>query len=146
MPANLSIRNVPDDVLRGLSNRAASNQRTLNAELLDILRQAAQGQGEVSIDTLLERAQKPKPALDEAASKIIAAHDAQQESVATRASRIDAPDRGRQSAGAGETAWLPLVGQAVADSLLGQQVSGLSRIVFQLAAQAGHVHPRVVGL
>jgi plasmid stability protein len=84
MPVNLSIKNVPDEVVRGLSNRAAANGRTLNAELLDIVRQAAKGHDEVSIDTLLERAQKPKPALDEAASKVLAAHDAQQDDVARR--------------------------------------------------------------
>jgi plasmid stability protein len=84
MSRNLSIKNVPDEVVRGLSNRAAANGRTLNAELLDIVRQAARGHDEVSIDTLLERAQKPKPALDEAASKVLAAHDAQQDDVTRR--------------------------------------------------------------
>jgi plasmid stability protein len=84
MSCNLSIKNVPDEVVRGLSNRAAANGRTLNAELLDIVRQAARGHDEVSIDTLLERAQKPKPALDEAASKVLAAHDAQQDDVTRR--------------------------------------------------------------
>ena len=70
--------------MRGLSNRAATNGRTLNAELLDIVKQAAKGHDEVTIDVLLERAQKPKPALDEAASKVLAAHDAQQDDVARR--------------------------------------------------------------
>jgi plasmid stability protein len=79
MPVNLSIRNVPDDVARGLHNRAAASGRTLNAELLDILRQAAQGQEEVSIDSLLERAQRPRPALDETTSKVLAAQDAKHE-------------------------------------------------------------------
>jgi plasmid stability protein len=84
MPVNLSIKHVPDDVARGLSNRAATNGRTLNAELLEVLKQAAKGHEEVSIDALLERAQKPKPALDEAASKVLAAHDALQDDVARR--------------------------------------------------------------
>jgi plasmid stability protein len=84
MPINLSIKNVPDDVVGGLRNRAAVNQRTLNAELLDILRQAAKGQAPVSIDTLLERAQRTKPALDETASKVLAARDAEQEKTAQR--------------------------------------------------------------
>jgi plasmid stability protein len=84
MPNNLSIKNVPDEVVRGLHNRAAANGRTLGAELLDILKHAAKGHDEVSIDALLERAQKPKPALDEAASKVLAAHDAQQDDVARR--------------------------------------------------------------
>jgi len=84
MSVNLSIKNVPDDVARGIHNRAAANGRTLNAELLDILRQAARGQDEVSIDTLLERAQRRKPALDETTSKVLAAQDAKHEETAKR--------------------------------------------------------------
>ena len=84
MPVNLSIKNVPDEVARGLRNRAAASGRTLNAELLDILRQAASGQAEVSIDTLLERAKRPKPALDETTSKVLAAQDAKHEETAKR--------------------------------------------------------------
>jgi plasmid stability protein len=79
-----SIKNIPDEVARGLHNRAAANGRTLNAELLDVLRQAAKGHDEVDIEALLERAQRPKPALDEAASRVLAAHDAQQDDVARR--------------------------------------------------------------
>jgi antitoxin FitA len=84
MPVNLSIKNVPDEIARGLHNRAAANGRTLNAELLDILRQAAKDQAEVSIDALLERAQRAKPALDEAASKVLAAKEAEHEQTAKR--------------------------------------------------------------
>jgi len=84
MSVNLSIKNVPDDVVRGLRNRAAANQRSLQQELLDILRQAAKGQREVTMDVLLERAQRTKPALDETASKVFAAQDAQHEQVAQR--------------------------------------------------------------
>jgi plasmid stability protein len=84
MPVNLSIKSVPDEVARRLRNRAALNQRSLQQEVLEILRQAVKDQGEVSIDTLLERAQRQKPALDEAASKVLAAHDAEQEKIAQR--------------------------------------------------------------
>ena len=84
MPNNLSIKNVPDEVVRGLSNRAAANGRSLNAELLDILRQAARGQAEVDLDGLLERAQRPKPPLEEATSKILAAQDAKHEEAAKK--------------------------------------------------------------
>jgi plasmid stability protein len=84
MPVNLSIKNVPDDVVSGLRSRAVSNQRSLQQELLDILKQAAKGQGEVTIDVLLERAQRKKPALDEAASKVLAAQDAEHDRVAQR--------------------------------------------------------------
>lgn len=82
MPVNLSVKNVPDDVARGLHNRAATHGRTLNAELLDILRQAARGQEDVSIDTLLERSQAPRPALDETTSRVLADKDAEQERTA----------------------------------------------------------------
>ncbi len=84
MPINLSIKKVPDDVARGLHNRAAANGRTLNAELLDILRRASHGHEEVSIDALLENAQRPRPALDEATSQVLAAKDAEQEEAAQR--------------------------------------------------------------
>ena len=84
MPVNLSIKNVPDEVARGLRNRAACNQRSLQQELLEILKQAAKDQGPVTIDGLLERAQRKKPALDEAASRVRAVQGAEQERVAQR--------------------------------------------------------------
>ncbi len=62
MSVNLSIKNVPDEVARGLRNRAAYNQRSLQQELLEILKQAAKGQGPVTIDALLERAERKKTA------------------------------------------------------------------------------------
>ncbi len=84
MPVNLSIKNVPDEVARGLRNRAAHNQRSLQQELLEILKQAAKDQAPVTIEVLLAGAERKKPALDEAASKVLAAHDAEQEKVARR--------------------------------------------------------------
>ncbi|OFW61864.1 MAG: hypothetical protein A2133_02625 [Actinobacteria bacterium RBG_16_64_13] len=84
MSVNLSIKNVPDEVARGLRNRAAYNQRSLQQELLEILKQAVKDQGEITIDGLLAVAQRKKPALDEAASKVLAAHDAEQERIAQR--------------------------------------------------------------
>lgn len=84
MPVNLTVKNVPDDVVRGLRNRALANQRSLQQELLHILKEAAKGQSEVSIDVLLERAQRKRPALDEAASKVLAAKEAEQDQVARR--------------------------------------------------------------
>lgn len=84
MPVNLSIKNVPDDVARGLRNRAARNQRSLQQELLAILRQAAKGQDEVSIDEMLEHAQRKKPALDDTVSRVHAAQDAEHERTAQR--------------------------------------------------------------
>lgn len=84
MPVNLSIKNVPDEVARGLRNMAARNQRSLREELLDILKQAAKDQGPVTIDGLSATAQRKKPALDEAASKVRAAQDAEHERMARR--------------------------------------------------------------
>jgi plasmid stability protein len=84
MPVNLSIKNVPDEVAQGLRNRAAHNQRSLQQELLDILKQAAKDQAPVTIDVLLERAQRKKPALDEQASMVRAALDAEHEKAAQR--------------------------------------------------------------
>ena len=84
MPVHLSIKNVPDEVARGLRNRAARNQRSLNAELLDILKQAAKDQAPVTIDDLLAGTQRTKPDLDETASKVRAAQDREQEKMARR--------------------------------------------------------------
>jgi antitoxin FitA len=84
MPVNLSIKNVPDEVARGLRNRAARNQRSLNQELLEILKEAAKDQAPVTIDVLLAGAERKKPALDEAASKVLAAKDAEHEKAAQR--------------------------------------------------------------
>ena len=84
MPVNLSIKNVPDEVARGLRNRAARNNRSFQQEMLEILRQAAKDQPEITIDVLLANAQREKPALDATTSKVLAAHDAEQERVARR--------------------------------------------------------------
>ena len=93
MPVNLSIRNVPDEVARGLRNRAARNNRSLQQELLEVLRQAAKDQPEVTIDVLLANAQREKPPLDAQASRVLAAHDAQQEMTAKKfADLLGSPD------------------------------------------------------
>jgi plasmid stability protein len=84
MPINLSIKNVPDDVAAGLRSRAIHNQRSLQQELLEILKQAAKDQAPVTIDVLLASAQREKPALDEAALKVRAAQDAEKERAAQR--------------------------------------------------------------
>jgi antitoxin FitA len=82
MPVNLSIKNVPDAVATGLRNRAARNGRSLQHELLEILKQAAKDQAPVTMDVLLAQAERKKPALDETTSKILAAKDAEQERTA----------------------------------------------------------------
>ena len=103
MPVNLSIKNVPDDVVDGLRSRAINNQRSLQQELLDILRQAAKGQAPVTIDVLLERAQRKKPALDETASAVLAAQDAEHEKMAQRfQDLLSRPDDAPQPPGSGD--------------------------------------------
>jgi plasmid stability protein len=93
MPVNLSIKNVPDDVARGLHNRAARNNRTLQQEVLAILKDAAKGQDDVSLDTLLANAQKKKPSLDERTSKVLADQDATKDIAAKRfADLLGSPD------------------------------------------------------
>ena len=54
MSANLSVKNVPEEIVRALQSRAIRNQRSLQEELLDILRQAARGHDPVTIDDLLD--------------------------------------------------------------------------------------------
>jgi plasmid stability protein len=95
MPVNLSIKNVPDDVARGLHNRAARNNRTLQQELLAVLRDAARGQDDVGLDTLLANAQREKPSLDERTSRVLAEQDAQKDKAAqTFADLLGSPDDG----------------------------------------------------
>ena len=84
MAVNLSIKNVPDEVVAALRGRAARNERSLQAELLDILKQAAKNETPVTIDDLFAVAERKKPALDEQASKVRAAHDADKERAARR--------------------------------------------------------------
>lgn len=102
MPVNLSVKNVPDEVARALRNRAALNQRSLQEELLEILKQAAKDQGPVTIDDLLTTAQRKKQALDEAAAKVRAAQDAEHERMARRFEDLVAgPDDARPSGRSG---------------------------------------------
>ena len=84
MATNLSIKNVPDEVLEGLRNRAVRNQRSLNAELLHILAQASRGQTPVSLEDVLERAQRDRPGLDETAAHVEARLTAEQQRMAQR--------------------------------------------------------------
>ena len=99
MPVNLSIKNVPDEVVQGLRSRAVLNQRSLNAEVLDILKHAAKDQAPVTIDDLLEVTQRARPALDEAASKVLAAHDAEHEKAARRFQDLLAQPEDKRPAG-----------------------------------------------
>lgn len=93
MPVNLSIKNVPDEVARGLQNRAARAGRTLHQELLAILKDAARGQDDVSLDVLIANAQREKAGLDERTSRVLADQDARHEQTAKRfADLLGTPD------------------------------------------------------
>ena len=50
--ANLSVRNLDDDLLGRLKRRAARRGRSAEAEVRDILRQALNGEAEVGFDNL----------------------------------------------------------------------------------------------
>jgi len=56
MPVSLSIKNVPDDVLEGLRDRAKRNRRSLQGELLDIVERAANEAPAMTIEEVYERA------------------------------------------------------------------------------------------
>jgi len=84
MPVNLSIKNVPEEVVEGLRGRAVRNQRTLNQELLEILKQAAKDQAPPTIEDLLAAAESKRAPLDEAAAKVLAAKDEEQDKAAKK--------------------------------------------------------------
>lgn len=76
MPVNLSIKNVPDDVARGLRERAARNHRSLQKELLMIVETAIREEGSFGVDALLAgaRARGLTPS-DEAAAIVRTSRD-----------------------------------------------------------------------
>ena len=53
MPVSLSIKNVPDEVVERLRERATRNKRSLQCELLDVVERAAD-EAEVPVLTLRE--------------------------------------------------------------------------------------------
>jgi len=58
MPASLSIKNVPDDVVERLRARAARNRRSLQGELLDLIERAADELPTISAREVYERIRK----------------------------------------------------------------------------------------
>jgi plasmid stability protein len=58
MPVSLSIKSVPDDVARRLRERAARNHRSLQNELLVIIKSAADEEECVTVDGLLSAGQR----------------------------------------------------------------------------------------
>lgn len=57
MPANLSIKNAPDEVVARLKERAARHHRSLQGELMDIICKAACEPRRESLADVLSRAQ-----------------------------------------------------------------------------------------
>ena len=53
VPVSLSIKNVPDDIARGLRERAARNHRSLQKELLSIVESAVREEEPITVDALL---------------------------------------------------------------------------------------------
>ena len=54
MPVNLSVKNVPDDVAEKLRLRAKANNRSLQGELLAVLREAVSSPSKLSAAELLQ--------------------------------------------------------------------------------------------
>ena len=53
MPASLSIKNVPDETLRRLKERAKQHHRSLQGELMAVLEEAARVPGPLTPDQVL---------------------------------------------------------------------------------------------
>jgi plasmid stability protein len=53
MPVNLSVKNVPDDIVSRLRARAKHNHRSLQGELLAILEEAVRKEPSLSVDEVL---------------------------------------------------------------------------------------------
>jgi plasmid stability protein len=58
MPASLSIKNVPDEVVERLRARAARNRRSLQGELLDLIERAVDELPTISAREVYERVRK----------------------------------------------------------------------------------------
>ena len=71
MTASLSIKNVPDDVVRRLRARAARNRRSLQGELLDLIERAADELPTISARNVYERIRKLNLPAGESSADII---------------------------------------------------------------------------
>ena len=71
MPASLSIKNVPDDVVERLRARAARNRRSLQGELLDLLERAVDEVPTISARDVYERIRKMNLPAGESSADII---------------------------------------------------------------------------
>lgn len=71
MPASLSIKNVPDQVVERLRARAARNRRSLQGELLDLIERAADELPTISAREVYERIRKLNLPVGESSADII---------------------------------------------------------------------------
>ena len=71
MPASLSIKNVPDHVVKRLRARAARNRRSLQGELLDLIARAVDDVPTISARTVYDRIQSLKLPAGESSADII---------------------------------------------------------------------------
>ena len=58
MPANLSIKNVPDEMLKQLRRRAARHHRSLQGELMAIIEQTVLSEERLTVDEVLAQVRK----------------------------------------------------------------------------------------
>jgi len=58
MPANLSIKNVPDEILERLRRRAASHHRSLQGELMVIIEQGVLSEERLTVDEVIAQVRK----------------------------------------------------------------------------------------
>ena len=61
MPANLSIKNVPDELVERLRERARRHHRSLQGELMSIVEEAAGSSPKISLQEAWERIQRTMP-------------------------------------------------------------------------------------
>ncbi|HEY1910721.1 MAG TPA: hypothetical protein VGG73_07365 [Vicinamibacterales bacterium] len=71
MPASLSIKNVPDEVVDRLRARAARNRRSLQGELLDLIERAVDDIPTISARDVYERIRKLNLPVGDNATDII---------------------------------------------------------------------------
>ncbi len=71
MPASLSIKNVPDEVVERLRARAARNRRSLQGELLDLIERAVDEVPTISARVVYERIRKLNLPAGESSADII---------------------------------------------------------------------------
>ena len=71
MPASLSIKNVPDHVIKRLRARAARNRRSLQGELLDLVERAVDDVPTISARSVYERIKILKLPAGESSADII---------------------------------------------------------------------------